>query len=78
MIVDAKRHILARRPPKEGAGVVLADIALPEEASAVDPIPDDFGIPPEIHEPWMSSWERWLKSGAHNYRVVTLAYLRTG
>lgn len=78
MIVDAKGHILARRSLEEGAGVVMADIESPAKASPADPIPDDFWIPPEMPEAWKSSWERWLKSGAHYYREVTLPYLQTG
>jgi predicted amidohydrolase len=78
MIVDAKGRILARRSLEAGAGVVVADIELPAKASPVDPVPDDFWIPPEMPEAWKSSWERWLKRGAHYYREVTLPYLEMG
>jgi predicted amidohydrolase len=77
-VVDGNGHVLARRTRGQGAGVVVADVELPETALPLDPIPDRFWIPDEMPEPWMSSWERWQKSGAHYYREVTLPYLKTG
>jgi len=78
MIVDARGRVLTRLAQAEGAGVALAEIELPDKSAAIDPIPVDFWIPPEMPEPWKASWQRWLKSGAHYYREVTLPYLQTG
>jgi predicted amidohydrolase len=78
MIVDAKGHILARRAGEEGAGILLAEIELPARPVPAEPIPDAFWLPPELPEPWKESWQRWLQSGAHYYREVTLPYLKTG
>lgn len=78
MIVAADGTILARRSAAEGAGVVVADIALPQEPIPSLDIPDSFWMPDQMPEPWKSSWERWLASGADYYATVTRPYLQTG
>lgn len=78
MIVDASGRILARRPWQAGAGVVMAEVELPAQATPTASIPDRFWLPTEMPEPWQDSWHRWQKSGGDYYREVTLNYLKTG
>lgn len=78
MIVDADGKILARREMAEGAGVIIAQIELPQHPAPPLEIPDNFWLPEQMPEPWKESWERWLVSGRHYYRTVTQPYLRTG
>jgi hypothetical protein len=70
--------VLARRSQTEGAGVLLAEVELPNRPTPAESVPGAFWLPPEMPEPWKESWGRWLKSGAHYYREVTLPYLKTG
>jgi len=78
MVVDAAGKVLARRAGDEGAGVVFAEISLPQKASPSRPIPERFWTPEEMPEPWKESWKRWLATGSHYYRTVTKPYLATG
>jgi predicted amidohydrolase len=78
MIVDAQGRILARMAQSEGAGVAVAEIDLPNRGVPIDPIPQDFWVPPEMPAAWKESWLRWLTNGASYYRKVTLPYLQTG
>ncbi|WP_275098508.1 carbon-nitrogen hydrolase family protein [Sedimenticola hydrogenitrophicus] len=77
MIVDAQGRVLARRDATQGAGVVLADIVLPAHAQPLQPLPDTFWLPARMPQPWRSSWERWLTSGARYYESVTRPYLQS-
>ncbi len=78
MVVDADGEVLARRSVREGAGVVLAEVSLPQEASPSRPIPQRFWTPEAMPDPWKDSWKRWLDTGSHYYRTVTKPYLETG
>ena len=78
MIVDAQGNVLGRRSLAEGAGVVSAEINLPNQPVPSEPIPDTFWLPEEMPEPWKESWERWFEKGAHYYQTVTKPYLDTG
>jgi predicted amidohydrolase len=78
MVVDAHGAVLARRSAVEGAGVVVADIVLPQAPVPSLEIPEAFWTPREMPRPWMDSWKRWLESGADYYKTVTRPYLRTG
>lgn len=78
MIVDANGTVLARRSAAEGAGVVVADIALESQPVPSLDIPDSFWMPAEMPQPWMDSWQRWLETGADYYETVTQPYLQTG
>jgi hypothetical protein len=78
MIVDADGRVVARRSVEQGAGVVVADIVVPQAAAPSAQIPEAFWMPEEMPEPWKESWLRWLKTGADYYATVTRPYLRTG
>lgn len=78
MIVDAQGKVLASRSKKEGAGVVMATIDLPEKANPVETIPKNFWIPKEMPEDWKSSFKRWQGTGADYYKLITQHYLKTG
>lgn len=78
MIVDAAGQVLARRGLEEGAGIVIADVVVPETPHPLDPLPARFWIPEEMPQPWKDSWERWFEPGGLYYETVTLPYLATG
>lgn len=78
MVVDADGTVLARRSAAEGAGVVVANIVLPQDPTPSLDIPEAFWMPAEMPEPWKDSWQRWLASGADYYGSVTRPYLQTG
>jgi predicted amidohydrolase len=78
MIVDADGQILARRSARQGAGIVVSDIVIPQQAAPSLEIPEAFWTPPEMPEPWKESWQRWLTSGAYYYDTVTKPYVQTG
>jgi predicted amidohydrolase len=78
MIVDAKGKVLARRAQREGEGVVIARVALPEQPTPSAPIPKSFWTPKQMPEDWKSSFERWRNKGADYYKLVTEPYLKTG
>ena len=77
-VVDSTGEILSSLAASKGAGVVVAEVQLPENPIPVQDIPDDFWIPHEMPQPWKDSWTRWLDSGAHYYREVMKPYLHTG
>lgn len=78
MVVDAGGKVLGRRAVGEGAGVVSAEIVLPQHSFPSEPIPENFWIPEEMPTPWKESWKRWLDTGFHYYQTVTRPYLETG
>ena len=78
MVVDATGEVLSRRGATEGAGIVLADIGIPEQPVPSLPVPEAFWMPGEMPQPWKDSWTRWLTSGRHYYETVTRPFLKTG
>ena len=78
MVVDASGRVLARRSAQQGAGVVVAQIEIPDRPLPSAAIPPRFWLPDEMPEPWKDAWWRWLKSGPRYYRTVTRPFLRTG
>jgi len=64
MIVDTASQVLARRGVEEGAGVVIADVVVPETPHPLDPLPPRFWIPQQMPEPWKDSWKRWFEPGS--------------
>jgi hypothetical protein len=78
MIVDADGQILSRRDARQGAGIVVSDIVIPQQAAPSLEIPEAFWTPSEMPEPWKDSWQRWFESGAYYYDTVTKPYLQTG
>jgi predicted amidohydrolase len=77
-VVDAAGEILSSMEASKGAGIVLAEVDLPENPIPLKPIPGDFWIPQQMPQPWKDSWIRWLDSGAHYYQEVMKPFLRTG
>ncbi len=78
MVVDAGGKVLGRRAAGNGAGVVSAEIVLPQRSLPSEPIPETFWIPENMPIPWRESWKRWLDIGFHYYQTVTRPYLETG
>jgi predicted amidohydrolase len=78
MIVDAGGKVLVRRSREEGAGVIVADIQLPDRPEPTEEIPGSFWIPQEMPDDWKASWKRWFDKGEDYYKLVTLPYLATG
>ncbi len=78
MVVDADGAVLARRGAAEGAGLAVADVAIPRQPLPSLEIPEAFWMPGEMPEPWKDSWQRWLASGADYYATVTRPYMQTG
>lgn len=78
MVVDSKGTVLGRRGLDQGAGGVVADVAVPVRPQPSEIVPARFWIPEEMPEPWQESWERWFGIGARYYETVTLPYLDTG
>jgi hypothetical protein len=78
MIVDADGQILSRRDARQGAGIVVSDIVIPQQAAPSLEIPEAFWTPSEMPEPWKDSWQRWFESGAYYYDTVTKPYVQTG
>jgi len=78
MITDATGNVLARRRGEEGAGVVVADVAMPARPVASEDIPDRFWLPEQMPQEWIDSWQRWFARGEDYYQSVTLPYLATG
>jgi len=78
MVCDAGGEILARRSVEQGAGVVMAEIDIPDAPMPVDPVPERFWLPEQMPQEWKEAWTRWLPRGADYYRTVTLPYLATG
>ncbi len=78
MVVDAAGQVLSQRRAHEGAGVVVAEIRLAEQAMPSLPVPSGFWMPQEMPEPWKESWTRWLGTGKRYYETVTRPYLQTG
>ncbi len=78
MIVDSGGRVLGRRSLADGAGVVIADIAVSDVPNPVQKIPPRFWIPEDMPKAWQESWQRWLPRGARYYETVTLPYLETG
>lgn len=78
MICDARGNILARRSMQEGAGVVMAEIDIPDTPQPTASIPDRFWLPEQMPQEWKDAWTRWLPRGADYYQTVTLPYLASG
>ncbi len=78
MICDAQGNPLARRSLQAGAGLVVAEIELPETPQPSLTIPDRFWLPEQMPQPWKEAWTRWLPRGEDYYRTVTLPYLESG
>ena len=78
MICDQSGAVLARRPLSEGAGIVLADIELPDNPLPSEPVPDRFWLPEQMPNEWKSAWTRWLPRGTDYFQSVTQTYLKTG
>jgi hypothetical protein len=77
-IVAADGEILARRPPKDGAGIVMADLSIAEPPNPSEALPERFWLPEDMPQPWQDTWEHWFPRGEDDYRTVTLPYLETG
>lgn len=78
VITDAAGKRLARLGLEDGAGVITADIAIPEDPAPSVPIPERFWLPEQMPQEWKDAWERWFPRGEDYYRTVTLPYLATG
>lgn len=78
MICDAGGAVLARRSLDQGAGVVVAELEIPETPTPTERVPDRFWLPEQMPEEWKDAWTRWMPRGTDYYRTVTLPYLRTG
>jgi predicted amidohydrolase len=77
-ICDAGGQVLGRRSLQQGAGVVVADIEMPEKPVSTEAIPERFWMPDEMPQEWQDSWERWFTRGRDYYETVTLPYLASG
>jgi len=77
MICDAQGNKLDRLSMEQGAGLVLAEVDLPEVPNPLAPISDRFWLPEQMPDEWKEAWTRWLPRGEDYYRTVTLPYLRT-
>jgi predicted amidohydrolase len=78
MICDASGERLAGRSMQEGAGVVVADVDVPDTPVPTEAVPERFWLPPQMPEEWKDAWTRWLPRGEDYYQMVTLPYLASG
>ncbi|MCA1791081.1 MAG: carbon-nitrogen hydrolase family protein [Thioalkalivibrio sp.] len=77
-ICDAQGNMLTRRSMQEGAGVIMAEVDLPETPTPGETIPNRFWLPEQMPQEWKDAWARWLPRGEDYYRTVTLPYLASG
>ena len=77
-ICDARGKTLGRRTLQEGAGLVVADVDLPDVPQPVESIPDRFWMPEQMPQEWKDAWMRWIPRGEDYYKTVTLPYLAKG
>jgi len=63
---------------EDGAGVITADISIPDDPAPSEPIPERFWLPEQMLQEWKDAWDRWFPRGEDYYRTVTLPYLATG
>lgn len=78
MIVAADGQVLARRRGNEGAGLIVAEITLPQPLPSRERIPPRFWLPAEMPQAWKDSWSRWFRRGGDYYEQVTLPFLKSG
>ena len=78
MICDAQGRVLARRSGPAGAGVIIADIAVPAAPQPGAPIPSRFWLPEQMPGEWKDAWTRWLPRGKDYHDTVTRPYLASG
>lgn len=60
------------------AGSTWWTLALPENPTPAEAIPERFWIPEQMPEEWKEAWTRWFPRGEDYYKTVTLPYLMTG
>lgn len=77
-IIDHRGRQLARLGLAQGAGVITADIVIPDNPAPTQGIPERFWLPEQMPQEWKDAWERWFERGEDYYQTVTLAYLKTG
>jgi hypothetical protein len=63
---------------EDGAGVITAEVTLPDDPAPSEPIPERFWLPEQMRQAWKDAWDRWFARADDCYRTITSPYLATG